>query len=116
MWSLLSNIGAAIAFVVFIGAAVVYVRGSRDKGTIASQASLLTALKDELAHEKGERQKLEVRVAALESENENLRAQRPSAEVLKQISDDVDSMRVELHRHDLEVKSVAKVIKEWRQR
>jgi hypothetical protein len=113
MWPALGNVSGLVALVVFLGAAVVYIRGSRDKGTIATleassraQAGLIDTLKEELAQEKNARERLSVRVSVLERENTSLLAQRPSAEAIAQIGEDVDSMRVELHKHDVDTKAL----------
>jgi hypothetical protein len=113
MTGALGNISTIIGLIVFLGAAVVYIRGSKDKGTIATleassraQAGLIETLKEELAQEKTARERLTVRVAALERENTSLLAQRPSAEAIAQIGEDVDSLRVQLHKHDLDTKAL----------
>lgn len=93
-------IGGLIGFVVFLGAAVVFLRGSKDKGTIttleASNAALVervailvdneTALKAKVAE-------LDVRVKSLEDENTELKRQRPSAEAIADLG-------TRLEKHD----------------
>jgi hypothetical protein len=102
-----------IGFVLFLGMVAAYLRGSRDKGTIATleansraQAGLMDTLKQELAQEKNARERLATRVTVLERENTSLLAQRPSAEVIAQIGEDVDLLRVQLHKHDVDTKAL----------
>jgi hypothetical protein len=113
--SILGALTGVIGVIVFLGAAVVYIRGSKDKGTIATleassraQAGLIETMKEELAQERTARERLAIRVAALERENTSLLAQRPSAEAIAQIAEDVDSLRVALHAHDVSTKALLK--------
>lgn len=101
-------IGAAIVVVTFLGTAAQYLRGSRDKGTITTLSQNNEALDERVkiledserrlkaeavaqakVHE-AEIRALNVRVDALEAENAALHQQRPSAEVLANISDRLD--------------------------
>jgi cell division protein FtsB len=96
-------VGGWIGLVVFLGAVVAYLRGSRDKGTIAtlesSNQSLLqwqAVAKGEIADlkadatataikHKAEVDALNLRMTAVEHENADLRAQRPSAEAIEAV-------------------------------
>jgi hypothetical protein len=110
---ILNQSAEIIGGVLFLGMVAAYLRGSRDKGTIATleansraQAGLMETLKAELAQEKTARERLAARVAVLERENTSLLAQRPSAEVIAQIGEDVDLLRVQLHKHDADTKAI----------
>ena len=115
--TVLGLITAAIGCVVFLGAAVVYLRGSRDKGTIATlEASnralseRVDVLKDELGAEKRSREHLATRVASLERENRHLIEQRPSAEAIELVRRLLlthdGEIKVLLARHDRDVKNL----------
>lgn len=97
----LGTLGGIVALVVFLGAAVVYIRGSKDKGTITTLESSNRALTERVkVLEDGERllkaeaaaaaikhtaevDALTLRVTRLEQDNTELRAQRPSAEAIE---------------------------------
>jgi len=102
----LTIILGAIAIVVFLGSVVVFLRGSRDQGTIAtlerSNKALIervTVLEDEAARNLVERDRLAARVEALEHENEALRLERPSSEAIAALTD-------LLKRHDADAKAM----------
>lgn len=102
----LTLIGVVIIVVGFLGSVVVFLRGSRDQGTIAtlerySKAleARLTQLEDEAARNTIERDRLTARVDALEHENEALRAERPSAEAIA-------ALHTLLLRHDTDAKAM----------
>lgn len=96
-------LGGWIVVVLFLGTVVAYLRGSRDKGTIAtlesSNQSLLqwqTVAKGEIADLKAEAtataikheaevEALNLRMTAVEHENADLRSQRPSAEAIEAV-------------------------------
>ncbi len=90
----LTILGVAIAVTVFLGSAVVFLRGSRDQGTIATlqrSNSALTervnVLEADAARDVIERDRLVARVDALEHENQTLRNVRPSAEVIAEVAE-----------------------------
>ena len=100
-------IAAAISIVVFAGTIVVYLRGSRDKGTIATlEASnralteRVVVLESEAARDLLERDRLEARVTALEHENTVLAAARPSAEVIADVAAAVVDIKNGIRTHD----------------
>lgn len=94
----------AVLIVGFLGTATVYLRGSKDKGTIATlqqnndalddRVKILedseTRLKAEVAAAEVKHQAeiaaFNVRVKAVEDDNAFLRSQRPSAELIAEIS------------------------------
>ena len=93
-------IGGLIGFVVFLGAAVVFLRGSKDKGTIttleASNAALaerVDILSESEGRLKADVVELQQRVQTLENENAELRQQRPSAEMIADLA-------ARLEKHD----------------
>ena len=99
----LGTLGGIVVVVVFFGAAVVYIRGSKDKGTIttlernnAALTARVTLLEASELHIKAEAEAratldaakidaLNVRVKALEDDNAALRSQRPSAEAIEAV-------------------------------
>lgn len=90
-------IGGLVGIVVFLGAAASFLRGSKDKGTIAtlesSNQSLLqwqSVAKAEIEGLKTSLNKAEARIGALEQEKVALLAQRPSAEVLANLTHRLD--------------------------
>lgn len=100
-----SWIGLGISIVVFLGAAWVYLSGSKDKGTIATlesnnraYAEKITLLGNDLIELRTKAAELTGRVTALEHENESLRAQRPSAERLLAIEKKLDTHDTETRR------------------
>lgn len=102
----LALLAACVVVVGFLGSVVVFLRGSRDKGTIAtldrySKAleSRVTQLEAEAGRNKVERDRLTARVEALEHENEGLRAERPSAEAIK-------ALTLSLAQHDADTKGM----------
>lgn len=102
----LTILGIAIATAVFFGSVVVYLRGSRDQGTIATLErygkaceARVTQLEDEQARGLIEHDRLIARMEVLEQENETLRAERPSAEAIAALTD-------LLRRHDADAKAM----------
>lgn len=78
-----------IAGVIFLGAAVVYLRGSKDAGTIKTLeknnealSNRVTILEAAEIVRKAEVEALGVRLKAAEDEAASLRAQRPSADAI----------------------------------
>lgn len=115
------NVSTAIAAVVFLGAAVIYLRGSRDKGTITTLEQNNKALTErveiletDLARVKtaaaADKVAMNERVRALERENASLLAQRPSAEAIEDLNAKADRLEVELSRHDIETRRLIKDI------
>lgn len=106
MSQLLTYIVGGVVILSFVGAAVVYLRGSRDQGTIAtlerSNRSLIeraTVLEGEVARCQIEADRLSDRVYALEHENAALRAERPSAQAIAELTKN-------LARHDADAKAM----------
>jgi phage shock protein A len=102
----LTTLGVAVATAVFLGSVVVYLRGARDQGTIATLErygkaceARVTQLEDEAARTLVEHDRLEARFDALEHENEALRAERPSAQAIAELTD-------LLRRHDADAKAM----------
>ena len=88
----------AIAAVMFVGAAAVYLRGSKDKGTIATLAANNEALTErvgilEEANKdlKTSKDTLTVRVETLERENETLRSVDSAKEEIASLHSALDS-------------------------
>jgi hypothetical protein len=111
-------IGWILALVVIIpvlAVATVYFRGSKDKGTIdtydrnfKAQEAYIARLEADAARNKLDADRTGARLSLSERENTQLRAQRPSAEVIARLATDLDSLRVELHKHDLDIKRLLK--------
>lgn len=106
----LTLIGVAIGAVVFLGSVVVFLRGSRDQGTIATLERSNKALTErvevleaEAARSIVERDRLTARVEALEHENEALRKVRPSHEAIA-------ALTAMLQAHDDDVVSRLEVL------
>lgn len=78
----LQVLGALVLFVSFVGSAVVFLRGSADKGTIDTLERNNQALSERVGILESNEARLSARVALLERENTALLSQRPSAEVL----------------------------------
>jgi hypothetical protein len=109
----LTLVAAAIGVVVFLGSVVVFLRGSRDQGTIATLersnhalTERVTVLENDAARGVIERDRLTERVAALEHENEALRAQRPSADAIAALAEVVSDNHSLLATHDRETKTM----------
>jgi hypothetical protein len=82
-------LGCLVLFVTFVGSAVVFLRGSADKGTIETLERNNRALNERVALLESENTRhtanevrLTARVEALERENASLEAARPSAEAI----------------------------------
>jgi hypothetical protein len=106
---------AAIIVIPVLAAATVYFRGSKDTGTIKTLKENNEALNARVVLLEGDaardglaRESLLGRLSLSERENTQLRAQRPSADAITQIGEDVDSLRVELHKHDVDTKRLLK--------
>jgi hypothetical protein len=88
----LTWIGAAFAALVSLGVIVTFLRGSADKGTIASLERSNAALKEELGVTSAKCDKLETRVGALENENQVLRAAVSHSEEIRALQADVTTL------------------------
>lgn len=116
------QIGGWIGLVVFVGAVVIYLRGSKDKGTIttleasnkaltervdileASEKRLTAAAEAQQVSHKAEMDAMHVRIETLERENERLLLQRPSA-------DAIEGLHQKLEKHDSDLKTYGREIK-----
>lgn len=85
----LGTIGGLVGLIVFLGAVVVYLRGSKDAGTIKTLEKNNQALTERVDLLERDNVELKAKVGALERENAHLLAQRPSAEVLDEIRSDL---------------------------
>lgn len=90
MTSALGTSAYVIGIVIFLGTALVYLRGSKDKGTIATLEASNRALNERVDVLEASEARLTARVALLETENRKLEAQRPSAEAIAALSSKVD--------------------------
>lgn len=117
-----STIAGYISLVVFVGAVVIYLRGSKDKGTITTleasnkalteRVSLLEASEKRLTADaaaakvshKSEIDAMHVRIETLERENERLLLQRPSADL-------IEDLHRKLEKHDSDLKVYGRDIK-----
>ena len=114
MSSVLGASAYVIGIVVFLGAAVVYLRGSKDKGTIATLEASNRALIERVTVLETNEARLATRVAHLEAENSTLLAQRPSADAIaalaRQVADlaekQVTGVSHQLTKHDRDVKAL----------
>jgi gamma-glutamylcysteine synthetase len=109
-------IGLFVLVISFLGTAVVFLRGSRDKGTISTleqnnkalteRVTLLeaseTRLKADAAivatRHAAELDALNIRVKALENDNAELRSQRPSAEAIEAVYHAVQAVHSDTRR------------------
>lgn len=90
----------AVAVVVFLGATVVYFRGSRDKGTIATLEASNAALTERVEILKSDVADMKSRLDFLEAENAELHRQRPSAEAIAEVLEVVENTASLLAAHD----------------
>lgn len=81
----LQVLGALILVVTFVGSAVVFLRGSADKGTIETLERSNHALIERVGLLEANEARLTARVDSLERENSSLIAQRPSADAIAAI-------------------------------
>lgn len=118
----LGSVGTWIGVVLFAGSVVVFLRGSRDKGTIATLEANNKALTERVTLLEGDvaritakaladKNQLSTRVDALERENTALLAQRPSAEAIADLNAKADRLETDLSRHDIETRRLLKEIK-----
>lgn len=103
----LGIIGGAVGLVVFLGATVIYLRGSKDKGTIATLEASNRALLERVEVIEANEQRLTQRVTQLEHENSVLVAQRPSAEAIASIA-------LTLNKHDSDTRTLLRALVQQR--
>lgn len=103
MSSIAAWISLSIAVILFLGSAAVYLRGSRDKGTIDALERNNKALTDRVTILEADAVKSNARIEALERENATLLSQRPSAEA-------IEDMRQKLHQHDEDTRKLLRAI------
>jgi hypothetical protein len=113
MTSWLGTIGGLIGIAVFLGAVVVYLRGSRDKGTIQTLERSNHALTErvdilerDLRDAEQRAQSDHERIELLERENVRLLSQRPSADVLAEVSVDLKELARLNREHDVEIRAL----------
>jgi hypothetical protein len=122
--NILGNSAEIVGFVLFLGMVVVYLRGSKDKGTIATLEASNRALTErvaileadalattarhatERAADAADRARLSARLGAVERENVGLLAQRPSAEVVAGIAVELHDVHGALTQHDADIKAL----------
>lgn len=93
-------ISGVIGVVLFLGTVVVYLRGSRDKGTIATLEASNRALTERVSLLEADATLMTARLTLLERENAELHKQRPSAEAIAELRDLVENASALLARHD----------------
>ena len=96
--------GGVISIVVFLGAVTVYLRGSRDKGTIETLTKNNAALSERVRVLEDSEKRLETRLGVVERENAALKLQRPSAEA-------IEGLLLRVIQHDTETKAMLEEIK-----
>lgn len=74
-----------VVIVGFAGSAIIYLRGSRDKGTIEALERNNRALSERVQILEEDAARCAHRLEVLEKENKDLRAQRPSAKEIAEI-------------------------------
>lgn len=111
-------VSGVVGFVVFLGAVVVYLRGSRDKGTIATLEKNNEALTErvdlleaERARDKAAMDSMSMRLELLERENTALRQQRPSHEAIAELHSLVEDAAALLATHDAQTMAILRRLK-----
>lgn len=102
MNGLLGTVVALIAIITFFGAAVVYIRGSKDKGTIDTLEKNNEALMARVDLLEKNEASLKIRVEVLEKENGFLLLQRPDAEAIAALHELLEEQGALLARHDIQ--------------
>lgn len=102
----LGTISLLVGITIFLGSVVVYLRGSKDKGTIETLERNNKALDERVGILERENSDLKARVGSLERENTSLLAQRPSAEVLDEIHNDLTGYIRKQGEHNGEVRAI----------
>jgi hypothetical protein len=93
-------VSAFVTLIVFLGAVVVYLRGSRDKGTIATLEKNNEALTERVSILEANETRMTARLELLERENTELHRQRPSAEAIAELQTLVEESAALLAVHD----------------
>lgn len=113
----LNALGICVVLIGFLGAAVVFLRGSRDKGTIEtlerSNKALderVKILESESLRDKATQARDRERIAALEHDKADLVAQRPSAETLADIRAELTSYVTEARHSHAEMRALLMAI------
>lgn len=91
MSSVLTWLPVAISVVIFLGAATVYLRGSKDKGTIQTLSRNNEALSERVGILEKDNTDLHVRVDGLARENETLRSVVTSREEIAALRNALDT-------------------------
>jgi UDP-N-acetylglucosamine 2-epimerase len=111
--TVLGYITGVIGIVLFLGTVVVYLSGSRDKGTIATLEASNRSLSERVSILEANETRLTSRVAHVEAENAELRAQRPSAEAIAGLAQQVTTIGEQmtevidmLAKHDSDIKTI----------
>jgi hypothetical protein len=106
----LSWLLGAIVVVGFLGSVTIYLRGSKDAGTIQTLERSNQALNERVAILEANESRLSARVTLLEHENAELHAQRPSAEMLVEMRSLLEQHVEELRHHDMETRPLLMAI------
>ena len=106
----LGTIGGLVGLVVFFGAVVVYLRGSKDKGTIETLERSNHALTERVGLLEKDNGEMKARIGSLERENAALLAQRPSAEVLAEMRHDLTGYIASQRDHNGETRALLMAI------
>lgn len=113
-WSALpSLLSVLIGVIVFLGALYVYLQGAKDKAatesaerTIASYKSELEIVTLRLKRQDEQIAEHTTQIAVLRSENEELRRQRPSAEIIAEMSTVLLAHDQQSEKNDTEILSM----------
>lgn len=96
MTDILGWLSPAIAAVLFLGAAAVYLRGSRDKGTIATLSANNAALAERVKIlEDGEAERSK-KLAAIEAENARLTTMVTARDMIAELATELKTHRATL--------------------
>lgn len=109
--TLLAVLGGAVVVITFIGTAVVYLRGSFEKGEFERLERMIhvrdeeiEGLNSKMARVERDNADLRARVQVLEQENERLVSLRPSAEAIHAID------RFLREDHDVTAKKILEIV------
>lgn len=97
---------AVIGMTTFLGSVVVFLMGSKDKGTIDTLERSNKSLHERVGVLEGDNSDLKNRVTVLETENQALKAQRPSAEAIAALAEQTQHLDGRLNTHDAETKAM----------
>lgn len=106
MGSLITGVLAVIALTGFFGSVVVFLMGSKDKGTIETLTRSNAALNERVGLLEREKDDMKNRVSVLEAENAGLMAQRPSADAIAALAEQTQHLDGRLNTHDAETKAM----------